>query len=60
MIELLIALLIVLLIFAILWYAISLIPLPPPFGMIAQLLVALILILVLVSYLLPLVRHPVL
>jgi len=58
MIELLITLLVVILIFAIIWYAITLIPLPPPFGQIAQVIVLLVLVLVLISYLLPLMRHP--
>jgi uncharacterized membrane protein (GlpM family) len=52
----LIELLITWLIFGVCYYVITLIPLPPPFAMIAQLILAVILLLVLLSYLLPLVR----
>ena len=58
MIELLIALLVIILVFGILWYAIGLIPLPPPFHVIAQLVLAVILILILLAYLLPLLHVP--
>ena len=58
MIELLIALLVIIIVFGILWYAISLIPLPPPFHVIAQLVLAVILILILLAYLLPLLHYP--
>lgn len=54
MIELLISVLVVLLVFGIIWYVITLIPLPPPFLTIAQLVLAVILLLVLLGYLLPL------
>lgn len=58
MIELLISILIILLIFGVLWYCVTLIPLPPPFLTIAQLILALVLLLVLLGYLLPLVHYP--
>lgn len=60
MIELLITLLVVVIVFGIIWYALSLIPLPPPFGVIAQLLLVAILLLVVLTYLLPLLRAPML
>lgn len=56
MIELLITLLVVVVIFGIIWYAISLIPLPPPFGVIAQLILVVILLLVLLYTVLPLLH----
>lgn len=58
MIELLITLLIVLLVFGVLFYCIQLIPLPHPFALIAQLILGVILILVLLSYLLPMLHMP--
>jgi len=54
MISSLVGLLIILLIIGVIWYAVtSLIPLPPPFGVIANLVLALILVLVLLEFLLP-------
>jgi len=47
MIDTLVALLIILIFFGILWYVISLIPLPPPFATICQLVLVLLLVLVL-------------
>lgn len=56
MIELLITLLILVLVFGVLYYAISLVPLPPPFSQIAMLILAIIFVLVLLYYLLPLLH----
>jgi hypothetical protein len=58
MISLLITLLVVILVFGVIWYALSLIPLPPPFYQIAQLILLVVLLLVLLAYLLPLIGHP--
>ena len=58
MIELLISLLVIVIVAGIIWYAISLLPLPPPFGTIAQLILVVVLLLVLLAYLLPLLRLP--
>ena len=49
MISLLVFILILALIFGVVWYVISLIPLPPPFGRVAQIVVGLIFILVLIG-----------
>ena len=43
LVQLLINLLILCLIFGVIWYVISLLPLPPPFGLIIQVVMALIL-----------------
>lgn len=56
MIELLITLLVVVIVFGIIWYAITLIPLPHPFAVIAQLVLLAILLLVLLYALLPLLH----
>lgn len=58
MIAVLIYLLIVLLIFGIIWWVIDLIPLPGNFKMIARAIVAIILLLILISYLLPVLHQP--
>lgn len=62
MVSLLISLLIFLLVAGIIWYIISLIPLPPPFGAIAQAVFLLILLLIALSYLFGWggVAHPIL
>jgi hypothetical protein len=52
MIPALITLLVYCLVFGVLYYVISLLPLPPPFGQIAQIVLALILLLVVVDLLL--------
>lgn len=54
MIELLITLLVVIIVFGVIWYALTLVPLPEPFARIAQLVLLVILLLVLLAYLLPL------
>ena len=54
MLSLLVTVLILLLVLGLIGYAISLIPLPPPFAQIAYVVLAIILILALVGYLLPL------
>lgn len=62
MIEALIALFIAVVILGAVWYIITrLIPLPEPFGMIAQIVLAVILILVVLHFLLPFagIRSPV-
>lgn len=53
MISLLITLLVILLVFGVFWYIISLLPLPPPFAMIGQIVLAVLLLLVLLNFLLP-------
>lgn len=52
MIGLLINLLILVLVFGVAWWIITLIPLPPPFGLVAQVVLALILLIILVNFLL--------
>ncbi len=54
MIGLLVQILIICLIFGVVWWVISLLPLPAPFGQVAQVVVALIFLLILISLLLPL------
>jgi hypothetical protein len=55
MIEVLITLLVALIIFALLWWVLTLIPFPPGFPVwVLQVVFALILVIVLISYLLPL------
>lgn len=58
MITLLITVLLLLLVFSLVAYAINLVPLPPPFTQVAYLVLAIILILILVGYLLPYAEHP--
>lgn len=58
MIELLVTILVVLLVFGLVWYALTLIPLPPPFLQVAQVVLIIAMILVLVAYLLPLAHLP--
>ena len=63
MISILVTLLIIALIFGVAWWIIGLIPLPPPFKMIAQVVLALIFLIVLIELLLPLAGgglHPLL
>jgi hypothetical protein len=55
MISLLVSLLIFVLVAGVIWYCISLIPLPAPFGTIVSLVFMLICVLVLISFLWPLV-----
>ena len=52
MIGLLINLLILVLVFGVAWWIITLIPLPPPFGLVAQVVLALILLIILINFLL--------
>lgn len=54
MIELLLTLLILVLVFAVAWWVLTLIPLPPPFTWVAQAVIGIILLIVLIVYLLPL------
>jgi hypothetical protein len=53
MISLLISLLVLIIIAGIAWYIITLLPLPHPFGVIAQLVLLLIIVLVLLGWFLP-------
>jgi len=57
MIEMLITLLVVLLILGLIYWVITLIPLPPPFVLLAQVVMAIIFVLVLISFLLPYTGH---
>lgn len=58
MISLLITILILALIFGVVWWVLTLIPLPPPFLTVAQVVIALIFLLLIISYLLPLAHEP--
>lgn len=57
MIEVLIWLLILVLVFGVLYYAITLVPLPSPFHQIALLILAVVFVLILLIWLMPLVAH---
>ena len=52
MIGLLINLLILVLVFGVAWWIVTLLPLPPPFGLVAQVVLALILLIILINFLL--------
>jgi hypothetical protein len=54
MISILISLLILVLVFGVAFYILTLLPLPPPFGLVAQLILGLIFLLVVLGWLLPL------
>ena len=58
MISLLIYLLVLCLVFGVVYYIITLIPLPAPFRQIALIVLALIFLLVLLSWLLPFIGEP--
>ena len=58
MISILISLLIFAIIAGVVWYILTLIPLPPPFNTIVQLVFLLICVLVLLSFLWPMVGVP--
>lgn len=58
MISLLVTLLILALIAGLIWYVISLIPLPPPFGMVLRVVVVVVFVIILIWYLLPLAGVP--
>jgi hypothetical protein len=53
MIHLLITLLILLLVFAVAWWALTMIPLPEPVALVARVVFAIIMLIVLLTYLLP-------
>lgn len=59
MISLLITLLFFALVAGVVWYILTLIPLPPPFGTIVQLVFLLICVLILLSFLLPFAGVPI-
>jgi hypothetical protein len=58
MTELLIALGVAVLAFGLIWWAITLIPLPSPGGLVAHVTLTAIMVLVLVGYVLPIVHMP--
>jgi hypothetical protein len=58
MISLLVSLLIICLVAGLVLWIISLIPLPPPWGRVAQAIVALIILIVLINWMIPMVPHP--
>jgi hypothetical protein len=64
MISVLVTLLIYCLVFGLIWWIVSLIPLPPPFARVAQVIVAVIFLLIVIYELLPLagggLGHPLL
>jgi hypothetical protein len=59
-ISILITLLVLCLIFGLVWWIITLIPLPAPFGRVAQVIVAVIFLIIVIYMLLPLAGHPLL
>lgn len=58
MIHLLIVFLIICIIFGVVWWALSLIPIPAPFAWVPQVILALIFVLVLAGVLVPLANAP--
>jgi hypothetical protein len=54
MISLLVSLIVILLVFGVVWYIIGLLPLPDPFGLVVRVVFALVLLLVLLNFLVPL------
>jgi hypothetical protein len=58
MISLLVSLLILCLIFGVAWWVLSLIPMPPPFKTVAQVVIAIIFLLVLIAWLAPSIGGP--
>ena len=60
MISVLVTILVLCLIFGLIWWIFSLIPLPPPFGQIARVVIAIIFLLIVIYELLPLAGHPLL
>ncbi len=59
MISVLVTILVLCLIFGLIWWIVSLLPLPPPFGQVARVVVAVIFLLIVLYELLPLVNlHP--
>jgi hypothetical protein len=56
MIELLLTLIVLLLIFGVAWWVLTLIPLPQPLALVIQVVLGLILLVVLIAWLLPAVR----
>ena len=61
MVELLVSVIVVFIIFALLWWVITLIPWPPAFPVwVMQVILALFLVLVIIGWLLPLAHFPIL
>lgn len=60
MISILITILIMCLIFGLLWWVITLLPLPAPFGNVVRVIIAIIFCIWLIYLLLPLAGHPLL
>jgi hypothetical protein len=58
MISLLVTILIMCLIFGLLWWVITLIPLPAPFAQVARVVCALIFVIWIIYLLLPMASHP--
>ena len=54
MLSILVTILVMCLIFGLIWWIITLIPLPPPFGRVAQVVIAVIFVICLIYLLLPL------
>jgi hypothetical protein len=60
MLSLLVSLLIACLIFGLIWWVVTLIPLPPPFANIVRAVIAIILVIWMISLLIPFSSHPLL
>jgi hypothetical protein len=58
MTELLIALLVVILVFGLFWWAITLIPLASPYGFVAHVMLCIAMVVVLLGYVLPMIHMP--
>jgi hypothetical protein len=58
MVSVLISFLILVLILSVIWWVLSLIPLPPPFRMVAQVVIAVIALIYLITLLLPYTVRP--
>ena len=58
MISLLLTILILCLVFGLIWWIVSLLPLPAPFGQVARVVVAILFLVIVLYELLPLIGHP--
>ena len=60
MISLLLTILILCLVFGLIWWIVSLLPLPAPFGQVARVVVAILFLVIVLYELLPIIGHPLL
>ena len=60
MISVLITILVLCIVFGLLWWIVSLLPLPAPFGQVARVVVAVLFLIIILYEFLPLIGHPLL